>query len=233
MTQTNPLVRKFAKGASYLKRHGGRMTAARLLQWLGNQIANSGKGKGKGQYPLGMLVKFADAAALDWVSEPDWKKDPRPVGEGPYVTAWIMSPPGESSGGHQNIFRFLSYLEAAGHRVKIFLYWSQSIPVNADRVRDMIERSSNYPNLKATYALYDPAVGVGDDVDAIFATGWETAYPAYLARAPAASTSSRTSSPRSTRSARRTSSPKTPTASVSRHSPRASGWPPSSTTNTA
>ena len=96
MTQTNPLVRKFAKGASYLKRHGGRMTAARLLQGLGNQIANSGKGKGKGQYPLGMLVKFADAAALDWVSEPDWKKDPRPVGEGPYVTAWIMSPPGES-----------------------------------------------------------------------------------------------------------------------------------------
>ena len=143
MTQTNPLVRKFAKGASYLKRHGGRMTAARLLQGLGNQIANSGKGKGKGQYPLGMLVKFADAAALDWVSEPDWKKDPRPVGEGPYVTAWIMSPPGESSGGHQNIFRFLSYLEAAGHRVKIFLYWSQSIPVDADRVRDMIDRSSN------------------------------------------------------------------------------------------
>ena len=185
MTQTNPLVRKFAKGASYLKRHGGRMTAARLLQGLGNQIANSGKGKGKGQYPLGMLVKFADAAALDWVSEPDWKKDPRPVGEGPYVTAWIMSPPGESSGGHQNIFRFLSYLEAAGHRVKIFLYWSQSIPVDADRVRDMIDRSSNYPNLKATYALYDPAVGVGDEVDAIFATGWETAYPAYLDRSRA------------------------------------------------
>ena len=150
MTQTNPLVRKFAKGTSYLKRHGGRMTTARLLQGLGNQIANSGKGKGKAQYPLGMLVKFSDAAALDWVSEPHWKKNPRTVGEGPFVTAWIMSPPGESSGGHQNIFRFLSYLEAAGHTVKIFLYWSQAIPV-----------------------------------DAIFATGWETAYPAYLDRSNA------------------------------------------------
>ena len=140
MTQTNPLMRKFAKGTSYLKRHGGRMTTARLLQGLGNQIANSGKGKGKAQYPLGMLVKFSDAAALDWVSEPHWKKNPRTVGEGPFVTAWIMSPPGESSGGHQNIFRFLSYLEAAGHTVKIFLYWSQAIPVDADRVREMVER---------------------------------------------------------------------------------------------
>ena len=97
----------------------------------------------------------------------------------------VMSPPGESSGGHQNIFRFLSYLEAAGHTVKIFLYWSQAIPVDADRVREMVERSSNYPSLKATYALYDPTVGVGDDVDAIFATGWETAYPAYLDRSNA------------------------------------------------
>ena len=152
MTQTNPLVRKFAKGASYLKRHGGRMTTARLLQGLGNQIANSGKGKGKAQYPLGMLVKFSDAAALDWVSEPHWKKNPRTVGEGPFVTAWIMS---------------------------------QAIPVDADRVREMVERSSNYPSLKAAYALYDPTVGVGDDVDAIFATGWETAYPAYLDRSNA------------------------------------------------
>ena len=157
MTQTNPLVRKFAKGASYLKRHGGRMTTARLLQGLGNQIANSGKGKGKAQYPLGMLVKFSDAAALDWVSEPHWKKNPRTVGEGPFVTAWIMSPPGESSGGHQNIFRFLSYLEAAGHTVKIFLYWSQAIPVDADRVREMVERSRNYPSLQAAYALYEAA----------------------------------------------------------------------------
>ena len=185
MTQTNPLVRKVAKGTSYLRRNGVRMTTARLLQGMGNQIANSGKGKGKGKIPLGMLVKFSDAAALDWASEPHWRTNPRTVGEGPYTTAWIMSPPGESSGGHQNIFRFLSYLEAAGHRVKIFLYWSQKIPVDADRVREMIERSSAYPTLKASYALYDPAVGVGEDVDAIFATGWETAYPAYLDRSRA------------------------------------------------
>ncbi|QQC44076.1 glycosyltransferase [Schaalia meyeri] len=180
MTQTNPLVRKVVKGTSYLRRHGVRMTTARLLQGMGNQIANSGKGKGKGSIPLEMLVKFSDAAALDWASEPHWKTEPRAVGEGPYTTAWIMSPPGESSGGHQNIFRFLSYLEAAGHRVKIFLYWAQKIPVDAQRVRDMVERSSAYPSLKASYALYDPPVGVGSDVDAIFATGWETAYPAYL-----------------------------------------------------
>ena len=153
MTQTNPLVRKVAKGTSYLRRNGVRMTTARLLQGMGNQIANSGKGKGKGKIPLGMLVKFSDAAALDWASEPHWRTNPRTVGEGPYTTAWIMSPPGESSGGHQNIFRFLSYLEAAGHRVKIFLYWSQKIPVDADRVREMIERSSAYPTLKASYAL--------------------------------------------------------------------------------
>ena len=63
MTQTNPLVRKFAKGASYLKRRRGSHDDRSSLAGLGNQIANSGKGKGKAQYPLGMLVKFSDAAA--------------------------------------------------------------------------------------------------------------------------------------------------------------------------
>ena len=211
------------------------MTTARLLQGLGNQIANSGKGKGKAQYPLGMLVKFSDAAALDWVSEPHWKKNPRTVGEGPFVTAWIMSPPGESSGGHQNIFRFLSYLEAAGHTVKIFLYWSQAIPVDADRVREMVERSSNYPSLKATYALSMTRrlASAMTLTRSSRPAGRPPTPPTWIVPTLVASTSYRTSNPRSTPLDPRTSSRRTRIASVSRPSPPVSGWPRSFTTSTA
>ena len=62
-----------------------------------------------------MLVRYEDASEVDWTTLAGWATEPVTVRDRPLRTAWIMHPPGESSGGHQNIFRFIEYFEGAGH----------------------------------------------------------------------------------------------------------------------
>ncbi|MDC4232651.1 glycosyltransferase [Actinomyces sp. B33] len=172
------------RGAAYYRKNGARLTAARFFLGVSSRLSQPRSGSSAKRLlrrkPLHMLTTFDDAAAVDWTTTPPWRERPRQLGEGPFTTAWIMSPPGKSSGGHQNIFRFLSFLEGAGHRVQIFLYSSDPMPIDVQAVRDMLAESVAYPHLRAPIEIYRPESGVGPDADAIFATGWETAYPAYL-----------------------------------------------------
>lgn len=124
-----------------------------------------------------MLVRYDDALAVDWTAEPRWRTSPRQVGPGPLRTAWIMHPPGESSGGHQNIFRFIRYLEAAGHTATVHLYDARDSALDPERIRQQLAASPSYPEIAATFHVYR---GVPADTDVIVATGWETAYPAFL-----------------------------------------------------
>lgn len=129
------------------------------------------------------LVHYEDAVAVDWSKPHPAVVNPITVGDGPLTVAWIMSPAGESSGGHQNLYRFIDYLERAGHRVKIYLYSVRNTS-SANEISAMTARSTSYPNLQASVEWYTSA-GVSADVDAIFATGWETAYPAFRDESPA------------------------------------------------
>ena len=99
--------------------------------------------------------------------------------------AWIMSPPGKESGGHQNLFRFIDFAERAGHRCTIYLYQANEVPVSISGIREMLERSSAYANVRADIRVYDRDQGIDSAADAIFATGWETAYPSYLSKSRA------------------------------------------------
>ncbi|MEJ1230361.1 MAG: glycosyltransferase family 1 protein [Galbitalea sp.] len=96
-----------------------------------------------------------------------------------------MSPPGDTSGGHQNLFRFIDFAERAGHRCTIYLYSTGELPVDLDKLRQMLRESNAYADVAADILLYDRESGVLPGTDAIFATGWETAYPAFLDRSPA------------------------------------------------
>ncbi|CAD5993239.1 Glycosyl transferase [Agreia sp. COWG] len=127
--------------------------------------------------PIRLLVKVDDASEVDWSTPHPAVATPRVAKEHKLTVAWIMSPPGESSGGHQNIFRFMSYLEAAGHTVKIYLY-SSLHPFTVAIVKDMLASSPSYPKLRASIEAHT-GQSVGDEVDAIFATGWETAYASF------------------------------------------------------
>ena len=128
-------------------------------------------------------LHYADALEVDWREPHPSASNPAPV-LGPagisgekLTVAWVMSPPGVNSGGHQNIFRFMKFLEDAGHTVRIYLY-SAIDPHTPAEVAAMIARSSSYPTLRATIERY-PAEGIPADVQALFATDWPTAYRSY------------------------------------------------------
>lgn len=122
-------------------------------------------------------VRYEDALAVDWRAPHPSVATPRAIGAGKLVVAWVMSPPGANSGGHQNIFRFIQFLEQAGHEVRIYLYSTVSYDT-VDEVRERVRTSSSYPSIAASIEDY-PAEGVPPDVDALFATGWETAYRSF------------------------------------------------------
>lgn len=124
-----------------------------------------------------MLVDRRDAATVDWTVRPGHLENPVVVISEPLEIAWISSPPGAESGGHQNLFRFIKFAEEAGHRSTIYLYDQTGHTLRA--IHNMLASSSAYPDLSARIVHYDPTVGVAAETQAMFATGWETAYPAY------------------------------------------------------
>lgn len=119
------------------------------------------------------MVANSDAQLADWsVPHPNFKPTSKPAA--PYTVNFVMSPPGKGSGGHQNLFRFIKYLEDAGHTCKIYLYSTFHFPTVGE-VKETLKDS--YPKTKASIEwLKDKGMA---PADAIFATGWETAYPVF------------------------------------------------------
>lgn len=118
-----------------------------------------------------------DVIEVDWTKPSNFNGGTIPLPTDGYNIAWVISPPGRTSGGHQNAFRFMSFLEQAGHNLTIYLYSPYKLPVvSVDEVKAMLSETSAYPDLSATFLVYSPDVGVQGDYDAVFAADWETAY---------------------------------------------------------
>lgn len=130
------------------------------------------KHKGPVKKKIDFLVKTEDVIKANWSSRTHRYSKTHKAG--PYTINWVMSPPGEGSGGHQNIFRFINYLERQGHTCKIYLYSSYHHPSVKD-VKNIVSLGS-YPKVSASIEWLK---GGMTDADAVFATGWETAYPVF------------------------------------------------------
>jgi O-antigen biosynthesis protein len=169
------MIRKAKTAYNVIKSDGMIGFSIKVLQKLNTRIQKQPHGN---KQKIQMLVKYEDAQAADWSRLPGHIKNPASVNKKSYNTAWIMSPPGESSGGHQNIFRFIEYLEKGGHKAKIYIYSSSPRPVDIGPLKKMLKENPSYPDLDAEIEIYKKN-GVDDDTDAVFATGWETAYPAF------------------------------------------------------
>lgn len=125
------------------------------------------------------MVNKEDLYHVDWVDSP---YSARPVKKkASYDVAWVMSPPGPTSGGHQNIFRFMRYMEEAGHSCTIYLY-STLLKTPIPTILNDIEKT--FPRLKAEMRWITTGADIPVGHDAIFATGWETAYPVFRANVP-------------------------------------------------
>jgi glycosyltransferase involved in cell wall biosynthesis len=116
------------------------------------------------------LAKHKDILAAQWFSNPYKPLKSKKVP--PYTVNWVMSPP-RSGGGHQNIFRFIKYLEDQGHTCRVYLY-SGSDFATVKELRAGMKKS--YP---ATTATMEWLKGSMKEADAVFATGWETAYAVF------------------------------------------------------
>lgn len=122
---------------------------------------------------LELMVKHADVLAADprHVKVNSVKKP----GIASPVINWVMSPPGKGSGGHQNLFRFISYLEKAGYKCRVYLYSTADKRTTSEILTDITE-SYDHINAEMVWLGDDSKM---EDADAIFATGWETSYPVY------------------------------------------------------
>ena len=89
------------------------------------------------------------------------------------ILNWVIPEMGVGSGGHINIFRFISNLENMGFHSRIYLHESINIKDN--------ETLNNF--LKQHFSILDSRVEAYCDISymqfahATIATGWQTAYP--------------------------------------------------------
>lgn len=118
------------------------------------------------------LAKYDDIQKADWSSKT--YKPIKTKSSPPYKINWVMSPPGKGlGGGHQNIFRFINYLENQGYDCHIYLY-SDVHYQSADEAQAVFKQS--YPDSQVKVEWLKDAMR---PAEAVFATGWETAYPVF------------------------------------------------------
>lgn len=169
MSRAVKLARKSKSGARLIKNEGLlALTIVALKKLEKKRQRSSGRKKSK----IKMLVKYSDVVQADWSSKPYSPKDIKT--KLPLTINWVMSPP-RSGGGHQNIFRFIRYLEDQGHTCRVYLYSSSDFP----SVKELLEgMEGHYPKTQAaaTMKWLDSSM---QPADAVFATGWETAYAVF------------------------------------------------------
>ena len=164
-------LKKYArKSATTLRNDGAVELGLKALQKI--QKRQIGKSP-----DIAKKIKFVSLVDRESVMKADWTNQPylpsSKVSQPPYTINWVMSPPG-GGGGHQNIFRFIEYLEEMGHKNNIYLY-STFDDMTIAQAKDNVSHYCKAKNL--TFKKYKPGSMVS--ADAIFATGWETAYPVF------------------------------------------------------
>ncbi|OJX62632.1 MAG: hypothetical protein BGO95_07890 [Micrococcales bacterium 73-13] len=129
-----------------------------------------------------LLARPEDVEASDWRRPHPAVVSPSDRGQGPWKVAWIMSPPGINSGGHQTALRMVKALEDAGHVCRIYLY-SNERPISVSESRRVMAASRSFERVAAELLPWPGRLP--EDVDAVFSTGWETAYPSFRSEAMA------------------------------------------------
>lgn len=116
------------------------------------------------------LVDRQQVMAADWVGKPyvsSKRTHPKP-----YTINWVMSPP-SGGGGHQNIFRFIEFLDKQGHANNVYIY-STYDDMTLAQARENVSSYCS-ANLLQFFRHGEHTI----EGDILFATGWETAYPVF------------------------------------------------------
>jgi hypothetical protein len=121
-----------------------------------------------------------DVIAVDWTTQRDFNSAKVARPKTGYNIAWVISPPSAIGGGHHNAWRFMKFLEDAGHNLTLYYYSAPKFPkFTLDGIRRTLDDASAFPKLKAEMRMYSPEVGIEGDFHAVVASDWATAYAAY------------------------------------------------------
>lgn len=116
------------------------------------------------------LVDRDQVMRADWTTSAEARVKSPPAA--PYVVNWIMSPP-SGGGGHQNIFRFIEFLDRQGHTNNVYIY-STFDDMTLAQAKENVSAYCSAKKLNFYRYGKRPIDG-----DILFATGWETAYPVF------------------------------------------------------
>jgi hypothetical protein len=151
----------FRAVGSQLRRRGVRDTAQRVVNRLYQRLD-----VGSLDFPL-LAGDIADSRRM----EPAGAHVP--VADGATATiGFLCTPPSAGSGGHTTLFRMVEELERRGHRCMLFLYDRH----NGDPERHSTVVRENWPQLKAEVVTLGDARHPFRGVDAVVASGWQTAH---------------------------------------------------------
>lgn len=169
MKKTENLKKYVRKSANTLKSEGLLSLGIKVLSKLQKKQAETTNNSSLKQ-KFTSLVDRESVMRADWTTRPYvYKHTSRPRTR---TINWVMSPPA-GGGGHQNIFRFISTLEAAGYKNNVYLY-STFDDTTPEQARENIKAYCDAKQV--TFQKYNGRLA---DADVVFATGWETAYPVF------------------------------------------------------
>ncbi len=165
------LARKAKIGAKVLRDEGIISFSIKTLQKVQSKAPRETMHHQKNELNIGR-VKYQDILKADFhTKKPAWNG----VNKKSLQFNWLMPSPGKGSGGHMNLFRFIKYLEDAGHSCRIYLY-TQGGKGSVSHI--WASMGDSYPKIKATMEWLEDRQEM-KPADGIFATSWDSAYPAF------------------------------------------------------
>lgn len=162
----------------YLRSNGVKVTFERCISFIKRKLKRSHAVQSViSKRPIDVMTSVEDVVKADFVAEP--YVAPKKVDKAKLNIGWVLSPISIGSGGQHTIARFAKSLQERGHNVTFFIYESIS-QQPADYSRQLLKE-----HFDIDVRCLPMSQAEKEDIDVLFATGWETAYPVFNMKNPA------------------------------------------------
>lgn len=167
--------RKSKIATALLREQGVLAVSIRSLQYIEKKKANRKSTPASQKHNINTRAIYEEILSAD-PSRPanvNWKG--LSANKKTLTFNWLMPPPGKGSGGHMTIYRFIQYLEKAGHKCRIYLH-NPGPHATVESVRAVM--GDGFPTVNAPMSWLQQNEDM-EPADGVFATSWETAYTVY------------------------------------------------------
>lgn len=162
----------------YLRSNGVKVTFERCISFIKRKLKRSHAVQSViSKRPIDVMTSVEDVVKADFVAEP--YVTPKKVDKAKLNIGWVLSPISIGSGGQHTIARFAKSLQERGHNVTFFIYESIS-QQPADYSHQLLKE-----HFDIDVRCLPMSQAEKEDIDVLFATGWETAYPVFNMKNPA------------------------------------------------